>query len=47
MSTVKDTGMLGEYMEGFIRVLPMSHVLRRLIVKLLFRLLDDRVSARG
>jgi len=42
-----DTGMLVEYMEGFIRVLPMPNVLHQLIVKLLFRLLDDHVSARG
>jgi len=42
-----DTGMLVEYTEGFIRVLPMPNVLHQLIVKLLFRLMDDHVSAHS
>ena len=39
-----DTGLLVEYSDGFIRVLPMPSLLHQLIVKFLFRLLDDFVN---
>ena len=42
-----DTGLLVEYTEGFLRVLPMPSLLHQLIVKLLFRALDDFVNQRG
>ena len=38
-----DTGLLVEYTDGFIRVLPMPSLLHQLIVKYLFRLLDGFV----
>ena len=41
-----DTGLLVEYTDGFIRVLPMPTLLHQLIVKVLFRKLDDFVSQR-
>ena len=42
-----DTGMLVEYTDGFIRVLPMPNMLHQWIVQFLFRLLDDYVQARN
>jgi Uma2 family endonuclease len=39
-----DTGLLVEYAEGLIRVLPMPSILHQLIVKFLFRNLDDFVT---
>lgn len=42
-----NTGMLVEYTDGFIRVLPMPTILHQWIVQLLFRLLDDHVKSRG
>jgi Uma2 family endonuclease len=39
-----DTGLLVEYTDGFVRVLPMPNLLHQLIVKFLFRRLDDFVS---
>jgi Uma2 family endonuclease len=42
-----DTGLLVEYTEGFVRVLPMPNLLHQLIVKFLFRLLDDFVNERN
>jgi len=42
-----DTGLLVEYSDGFVRVLPMPSLLHQLIVKILFRMLDDFVSRRG
>jgi Uma2 family endonuclease len=42
-----DTGLLVEYSDGFIRVLPMPSLLHQLIVKILFRMLDDFVSQRA
>jgi len=41
-----DTGLLVEYTDGFIRVLPMPSLLHQLIVKFLFRMLDDFVNER-
>lgn len=41
-----DTGLLVEYTDGFIRVLPMPSLLHQLIVKFLFRVLDDFVNER-
>jgi Uma2 family endonuclease len=41
-----DTGLLVEYTDGFVRVLPMPSLLHQLIVKFLFRMLDDFVSGR-
>lgn len=40
-----DTGLLVEYTDGFVRVLPMPTLLHQLIVKFLFRVLDDFVHA--
>jgi Uma2 family endonuclease len=42
-----DTGMLVEYNDGFIRVLPMPNMLHQWIVQFLFRVLDDYVKSRG
>jgi Uma2 family endonuclease len=42
-----DTGLLVEYTDGFVRVLPMPSLLHQLIVKFLFRVMDDFVSARA
>lgn len=42
-----DTGLLVEYTDGFVRVLPMPTLLHQLIVKILFRLLDDFVQQGG
>ncbi len=42
-----DTGMLVEYTDGFIRVLPMPNMLHQWIVQSLFRLLDDHVKSHG
>lgn len=42
-----DTGMLVEYTDGFIRVLPMPNMLHQWIVQFLFRLLDDYVRTRS
>lgn len=41
-----DTGLLVEYTDGFIRVLPMPNLLYQWITKFLFRLLDDFVNER-
>jgi Uma2 family endonuclease len=41
-----DTGLQVEFTDGFVRVLPMPNLLHQLIVKILFRQLDDFVSAR-
>jgi hypothetical protein len=42
-----DSGLLVEYTDGFIRVLPMPNVLHPLIVQMLFRVLDDYVTCRS
>lgn len=42
-----DTGLLVEYTDGFVRVLPMPSLLHQLIVRFLFRVFDDFVSRRG
>lgn len=42
-----DAGMLVEYTDGFIRVLPMPNMLHQWIVQSLFRTLDDHVRGRG
>jgi Uma2 family endonuclease len=41
-----DGGLLVEYTDGFIRVLPMPSLLHQWIVRFLFRLLDDFVTPR-
>jgi Uma2 family endonuclease len=40
-----DTGLLVEFTNGFVRVLPMPTILHQLIVQFLFRALDDFVAA--
>lgn len=42
-----DTGMLIEYTDGLIRVLPMPNMLHQWIVQSLFRALDNHVRTRG
>lgn len=42
-----DTGLLVEYTAGFIRVLPMPSILHQIIVKTLFRMLDDFVARQA
>ena len=42
-----DAGLLVEYTNGFIRVLPMPNILHQLIVQFLFRILDDYVAVSG
>ena len=42
-----DSGLLVEFTDGFIRVLPMPSLLHQLIVKFLFRRLDDFVAERA
>ncbi len=41
-----DGGLLVEYTDGFIRVLPMPSLLHQWIVRFLFRMLDDFVNQR-
>ena len=42
-----DTGLLVEYTDGFVRVLPMPSLLHQFIVRFLFRLFDYFVSQRA
>lgn len=42
-----DNGLLIEYTDGFVRVLPMPNVLHQWVVRFLFRALDAFVSSRG
>ena len=42
-----DAGLLVEYTDGFVRVLPMPNLLHQWIVRFLFRLLDEYVNQRA
>ena len=42
-----DSGMLVEFSNGFVRVLPMPSLLHQWIVRFLFQILDRYVTARG